>query len=374
MMDCTKKNGNGTTLLACGIALLAAGVVQAQQTIYVGGGSGLPSIPAALAVAQPGDVVVVRQGVWPANFAVDKGITLIGEDAVLTRGSFGPWRIDITNVPAGQAFVLRGFDTDAAAASDLDIVIADCAGRVSLQELGMNGLIAWRVGATNVAQLHVGGLVSRSFGAVDCSSVIERLIHDPGLLGVSIVRGRASFDSCSLNGPSSGLVAPALSLQDAQVAVSRCTLMAPSPFAPVIIAQSGVLLLDPSASLLPSPGQALITGGAAVATLELSTLTTRMDDQDLTINNQGRAGELFVTVLALPGPQLATPLGVTWLDPTALSIVAFGTFGASRQQVDTINFAGLPVVPQGLTVALQSIVFGPGGHIGLGSPSLVTRS
>lgn len=211
-----------------GLGLLVA-PLGAQQTFYVGGFGGLGSIPAAIALAQPGDTVV-----------------------------------------AGQR--------------------PQCGGRVSLQDLGMNGAWGWRIFASDVTQLHLGRVVA------------------------------------------------------------------------------GVVLLDPSVSIASAT-----TGSAAYVTVELSTLTTRIDGSILTVDNQGRAGDAFVTVLGLPGPELPTPLGATWLDPASLSILAFGAFGPTRRQVGSIDLSTLPFVPQGLTVAVQNVVFGANGQLGLGSFSLVTN-
>jgi hypothetical protein len=344
--------------------------IAAQQTIQVGGASGVSSIPAAIAMAQPGDTIVVGPGIWPADFTVDKGIAILGDGAQLTRGPFGPFVIDVANVPAGQTFVLRGFDTDAAAASDLSIDASNCAGRLLLQELGMNGFNAWRLSAIDVAQLQVAGVVARSFVAANCSTVVERLIYDPGLTGLVIQGGRAVFDSCSLNAPSSGFGGPALWIQDAQVALTRSTVTSTGQTAAIGIG-SGTLLLDPSCSVSVASGPT-ISGGGVATPFELTTLTTRADAQELTIDQHGRAGDGFVTVAGLPGAELPTPLGIAWIDPASLTIAAFGAFGASRRQVDTVPLAALPPLPAGLTLVLQTVTFAPGGDIGLGSPSLVT--
>jgi len=86
--------------LVLGITALA---IQATANTYVvdsSGGGQFTDIPPAIAAAQPGDVLLVMQGVY-SGFTLDKGLAIIGYGTVTIAGD-----ATVAGVQAGQTAAL----------------------------------------------------------------------------------------------------------------------------------------------------------------------------------------------------------------------------------------------------------------------------
>ncbi len=135
----------------------------ANATIWIvdannGPGANFSTITAALAVAVPGDRILVRNGNYYENVAVTSGITIVGWNATqypmvvptsITAAIHG--QVSVQNVPAGQTAVLSGLIiARPGSGSGLCLGVSDCAGPVVLDRLFLtngSGLIS---NATNV--------------------------------------------------------------------------------------------------------------------------------------------------------------------------------------------------------------------------------
>ncbi len=105
--------------------------LRAQGNTYVvddSGGTGVQftSLPAAVAFAQAGDVLVVREGDY-TSFVLDHGLTIFAEP-----GAFVAVGTRVTNVPTGQVAVLSGLQF-------FDLQITQCAGSVIVHKCHISG-------------------------------------------------------------------------------------------------------------------------------------------------------------------------------------------------------------------------------------------
>lgn len=88
-----------------------------------GPGVDFATITAAVAFAQPGDVLIVRDGTY-AGFVLDKRLIVVGTGNVLTTSG-----IEVRNIPAGPRAAIVHVQTPS-------VVVDVCTGPVLLQELG----------------------------------------------------------------------------------------------------------------------------------------------------------------------------------------------------------------------------------------------
>ena len=354
-------------VLAVAASLSVGRSLTAQRTWFVGGPGGFVTIPSAIAVASPGDVVVVRSGIYDQGFTVDKGVTLIGENAVLTRQGLLPASLLVHDLPVDETFVMRGFAADAASISDIAIEVREFAGAVSLQELSQNGLMIWSVGAVNANRVHIESAVLRVASLDSSGVVLENVVLDPVTIGLNVNGGRVVLSRSGANGGSFFGGLPAIQIGSGELWVTRSNVQANGPTAPAVFANGGTLRLDSTAIL--SASVAPVVGAATPVFSDFTSLDADVVGQTLFVDNHGIAGEGFVTVLGLSGSELVTPIGWTWLDPSSIGIVTAGVFPGSR--TSSVS-AALPPLPTGLTVAIQTVTFGPAG-VGLSTPTLVTQ-
>lgn len=91
-------------MLAASVLALASPVFATTVVVDDDGGSGVDftTIAAAVAAAQPGDVILVRPGTYPW-FVIDKGVAVLGSGGVVVTGG-----VAIENVPPGPRVSLCG--------------------------------------------------------------------------------------------------------------------------------------------------------------------------------------------------------------------------------------------------------------------------
>jgi hypothetical protein len=102
--------------------LFAPRAIATTYVVDASGGGQFTDIPAAIAAAQPGDVLLVQSGTYSA-FTLDKGLTIIGYGQPHVAGT-----ATIQLVPAGQTAVLSS-------CAPTDVAVLGCAGPIILQDL-----------------------------------------------------------------------------------------------------------------------------------------------------------------------------------------------------------------------------------------------
>src|SRR5688572_32926121 len=102
-------------LLGGAIAVAALAPAALAHTWIVdqagGPGSHFTDIPPAIAAASPGDVLIIRAGLY-SSYTLDKGLTLLGESVATTKAKYttgGTW---IQNLPAGQLAIVAHLNHD----------------------------------------------------------------------------------------------------------------------------------------------------------------------------------------------------------------------------------------------------------------------
>ncbi|MCR9248098.1 MAG: hypothetical protein NXI31_23970 [bacterium] len=337
----------------------------AQQTLVVGAG-GFPTIMAAIAAAIPGDTVLVNGGDWHEAIDIDKGIRFVGRNATLRHGLLIP-PVQIHDVPAGQMFVMVGFQANPTTSGDSQVDVRDCNGIVSLQGLSSNGTNRWWLTSDKARQLHVSRCAARTLSTNDTNVVLEQCVVDPSFaLGVAVFGGRAAIVDCSISHGS--LPVSPVWLDRTEAVITRTTISQAGSMQPAIRADRGALVIDPSCRLLAQSGIP-VQGSAAYAYHEIAALTTATTGSTLTMSSHGPTGAPGLVLMSQPQPETVTNFGFAWVDPNAFAIVTSLVFPAGR--LTTASMV-LPPLPPGLTAALQVAHLTPTG-IALSTPSLVAN-
>lgn len=350
------------------MVLILAVVATCQQTLVVGSGGAFTDIQSAINAAVPGDTVLVQGGTHSALLNVDKGIALVGQNAILSGGLFQ--ETTVANVPAGQVFSMSGFQADASG-TDVLIDVVDCDGIVAIANLSQGGLQQWWIKATNAAQFHLTGSIVRSVNLLESNSVVTSTNFDPVLFhGLRIEGGRTAIVRCTIRGGNGTFPGPAILLMSGVLALSRGSASATgfSVFShPAISTSGGAVLLDPSTALSSTGGQPLIGGPATVVPFPFASVTAASNGTTLTTEMHGLAGHGFAVFAGLPAAQLDTPLGLLWLDPNNYALLELGIVPASRLVQSSFT---QPPTLLGFPLAVQAIEFGV-GSMKLSSPTLV---
>ncbi len=119
--------------LAAGLALVALNSLGLCNTWIVdklnGPGTNFVDIPPAIAAAAPGDVIIVRTGIY-APFTLSHGLSILGQGSVRTSGA-----IAVNAVPAGEIAVIRNVVPNLLVSWGIAIQVSSCSGVVLLQRL-----------------------------------------------------------------------------------------------------------------------------------------------------------------------------------------------------------------------------------------------
>ena len=202
--------GNGILSAAACISLAS---IASASTIVVdaNGGGQFTDLPAAIAFAQAGDVIVVQPGTY-GGFGLTKSLTIVGT-GVVTLNSPG---ISIGGIPAGGRAVVTHLRASA-------LSIAGCAGHVIVQEVGTPPGYAMTLGVTQcddvrLRDVTVGATTSPSLSRIEMArctvhgsdgtltvptagSGIESNDHNRLHLALTSVFGGTGADSTSFGGP-----------------------------------------------------------------------------------------------------------------------------------------------------------------------------
>ena len=335
--------------------LLLPSLASAQRVIVVGAGGQFSTIQPAIQAAQPGDVVIVRSGTYPAFF-VDRGITVIGEGATLTVPVHYP-SINVSNIPPGQRAVVRGGFTGFPL---LNVSVRDSGGHVHLQGLSV------QLFAGNCAHLTVSGMntmgSARTFSITDSKALIRQcqlecsnslqLQNSSVVIAESTVRGLGNLlfpgTAVTLNGGSLTVAGAA-----------DTVLTATGAQWPAIDVVAGTVVLEPAVTLQPS-GTAPPVRGGTVLSQRVPSVLIDFAPNGFTTRLHAPGALRGHTLLSLPLPgSVALPFGDLWLDPLHL-VLDSGSMPASG--IRTSSTVVLPPgLPPGITIVVQGLVAQPTG-------------
>lgn len=274
-------------VVAVVLQLFAAGAAVAQRPVITVGGANpnFADIPAAVAAAVPGSVIVVRPGNY-TGFVTAKPLRVVldftFQTGTVSAPTGAPFAIEVNGLPAGQDFALVGRGARIFAGSLGGVRIANCSGSVAIDGVGVVlGQLKDALDVQNAASVVVQS--SRFSGrtglqlqdAVLASSDVEW----QSLVGFGVValRGTLAFAA----GAFTGNGAPAIRVTDSAVRLagdgSTTIRVAGSPAGPVSAFEAiqTDVQWDPAAfNLVPrngAPGFVHLGGQLAVADLPVLT-------------------------------------------------------------------------------------------------------
>lgn len=142
-------------------AVLAPSASASTYTVDDDAPADFTDLPAAVAAAVPGDVLLVHGGSY-SPFVLEEGLTLVGDGTAVVAGT-----CTVAHVPLGQRAVLVGLRPAA-------LVVHDCSGSVVVQDLGtLNALSIAASRDVRLRIVNVAAPAGTSDAAVIASSRVE---------------------------------------------------------------------------------------------------------------------------------------------------------------------------------------------------------
>lgn len=173
------------------LATVASG--QTQYFVDDNGPANFNDLPAAIAAASPGDVLIVRAGNY-APTVLSKGLSILCDDGVRAPV------LDITGVPAGQVVVVSGLQTE-------ELAVTYCASTVILQHMQVaapsSNSAAGGAPAFDVVQAADLRVYRSTFLAARDGN---GSVFTPGVDAVRVHGSRAEFVRCTIFGGGMGEV------------------------------------------------------------------------------------------------------------------------------------------------------------------------
>jgi hypothetical protein len=339
-----------------GFAASLAPAVTAQQTLVVDPGDAaapFTTLGAALAVAGPGDTVLVRGGFHnsvivggPVQIVGDPAYprpTISGVDVFGANGCVSLVRFHVTSMRITGDAALDDVTGLACTVNGGNVVLTGCTVSTETHVLGGN-VVFNRCQLTGRNAFFLQSLFS-------CVSYVS-------LSGLEVLGGTVALANCTLTGGAAGTLcanvpgaaAAALVVNGGVVRVTRSHLASSGP--PVVVA-AGTLEHDPSttfAGLGPLPGIVRFlpaTDGAGA--LPGGAISVQLQTQP-------NLAALVVASVGFGSPT-PSPFGELWFDPTAHVVLTLGTTGASGVLAATI---AVPLaVQRGTALTLQGGAIAP---------------
>ncbi len=344
------------------------------QTIVSGSGYDLST---AIQAAAPGDVLIVRAG-WYWEASINRGITVICDPGVeLFAVAPATSSLDISNIPAGEAVVWSGGKLTSSFSAPGLLRIAQSSGLIHLDDLELLYVDIDAADNVTMTELQMNRRNTRAFS--------DLVIRDSNvaLLNCTIETGRAtSIGAVAITATRSNLT-----LQDTRITTAfdlannfdhdvialdrgtlsiqgaRSFLISRGPMGAAIRTLAGTVILDPSAtvrgSVVGPPPTARILPFVDVRSRPVGTLSTA--------RAVASPGAFVVTLIGLPRPRLALPIGDLWLASPITLDVAVIPLG---QQYVIFDYR-LPAATYGIPLAFQGVSLNAtSGRVDLGSPTI----
>lgn len=367
------------------LALPALGQTQ-HYVDATGAGGAFTTLQAAVAAAVNGDVIRVRPtgvydfGVWVPPVTVSKGLTIVRDGAVSPE-FIGD--LTVTNLPASQRVVLRGFSAYAPGADNpATILISNCQGAVVLEQMAPNGrkisgagavtaltvtnstdvtlhdcsVNGWRAMVTTGSTLAVSQSTIAGFDA----SYFQGIGGTPGITSTScqwslvdtVVRGGAEHAAASIPGD------VAMRLTGGALRMAGGTIVgggsASAPIAAATLSAGASLVLDSAVAVT----QAITGGTPVIAESGRVSFTSAAPGQNASFGFAGPAGSTGALFCGLPIPPTPTIFGRLWCDPNAYFLVGFDLLPLSTTlQVPAYSQVSDVFVVQGLLFDQGQMVF-----------------
>ncbi len=328
------------------VACLAA-VGTAQSVLVVDAanapGTDFTSLPAAVASASDGDVLIVRPGGY-FSFETQKGITVLAEPGariVQSVNLINPL-VRVHDLPAGHTFVLRGLSLSLGLGTSHRLVVDRCAGLVLLESVDAEGPPSNASGIrvvdssdVRIQDCRTGGMpaidvIRSSVVLTDTESRGSSSVVFTAGAGLRVQDGRAIVSRGSLRGgdavapQSSAVPGPGLELANATVTLTgdASTIVAAggNHAQPVsaITGSSGNLRLHSAVQIVPNAGAPGIAATVSTAIVDVPSLRAIGAGLGGTVHVElfARAGSVEALVLGIPGPLVPLQgLGDLGFDP-----------------------------------------------------------
>jgi hypothetical protein len=372
-------------LTTLSVLIVLAANVYAQRTWIVdrfnGPGTDFLDIPPAVAAARSGDTLIVRRGGYNGT-RTSKGLRIVASFAG-GIGSVLLTPLEVTGLPVGETFVLRGF------ASSYSLNLSSNAGTIHVEDMDEGSTIIDRVGTvTDCALVTLSNC--RLLNGIDCrrssiaisNSVIRGLgdfgspaLSTPGIcaansrlyIGSTSIRGHDSQIICGTC-PQSTTASPGMIVINSTVQLDRHSAVSggiPLPNQPggpvgqsAIVATATALTLDPNVAISGSLGALPIQSDRPPIFEVVPGLAVTGEPPSgvATVSVTAPPGTLALLAMSPPAPSapLGTSFGELVLDPRAIAIVSVGSVSNDGRWTTLIpipnqaSLAGAPIMFQGL--------------------------
>lgn len=306
-------------------------------------GTDYTSIVAAVQAVPSGSVLRIRDGVYSPFTIAGKSLRLLAEANVRVLQPLQGSGIAITGIAAHQTVVLSGMMVGSANITPVPVTLAcsNARGPILLDNLipGQGGILSLRT--TDCDQVLVRGGAgwrtmefSRSHAVVEGCSVFGIGWVTVGMPSVAVAQGSLQWIDSTVEG---SVTLTGTSVSTIQLTQGELRLLGTSrvrnALAPFCISGSGSVRFDPAVEVT-RPGA---TGVAAIdpALLPVLTpmpkLTVSVTATAANVRLVGRAGDLALVALSLPGPRFSLPgLGdAFWIDAAVPGPLAIGVIGST---------------------------------------------
>lgn len=377
--------------------LFVATATATAQTVHVVDGLNRPGanftdLPAAIAAAQDGDTILLRNdGGFYHGATTSKALTITGDSPGLATIAGAGANMTITGLPAGRDFVLQNVEFLLGGQPGTPLVVQGCAGRVHLVRVNVSAIAG--TPALDVSQCSAVTVRNGDFQgnpglrAQNATIAIStsRCMGRGGSVGLLPGTG-AELTDCHVwfadvqtyggNAFQTNAPASAIELVDSDLSFTGVAnaARAQSGFlgssatpgftaaVPAIHGQNSTLRVDPKVVLSPTGGASAIVGPTTTTTAIPS--FTLLGVPLLQSQSDPAGATATATLVGLPANPLPVPgvQGDLWIELNHV-LVLQGVFG---------GFSGFQefALPRGLTLVVQAVAL-QGGSVELSTPAVV---
>lgn len=365
--------------------LCCASLLRAQSFVVDaanGPGTDFTSIAAAVQTVPDGAVLRIRAGAYAPFAIAGKGLRLLAEANVRVLQPLFGVGITISSLAANQTVVLHGLRVASAnnTPAPVSLTCSNAQGAIVLDGLipGQGGILALR--ATGCDRLFVrGGVGWRTMEFANSHAVVENCsVSGIGWVAVSlptvtVANGTLQWVDSTVDGSVAlnGTSVATIQLQQADLRLLGSSLVR-NALGPFCIAGSGRVRLDPAVRVT------LLNGGSGVGAIDpalaplvkqMPVLTTAVTAASASASLVGRAGDLALVTVSLPGPRLAVAgfQDLFWIDTSVAGPLTFGVLGSTPFP------AALPLPPgrlDGVRAMWQAVTWDQAADWQVSNPSV----